>query len=142
MAEKREQAALRQKMVELDVERFEVKGQLDRERLRTVTNDVIETITSPQFIEKMRIAREKASEDDGMSAVSQLLSIDGLRKAGAEIPDDFRLTSRMFEDKASGLRIVVDNDLSKIKIPSGQLGWGACAGTGTLTFCGCGGFST
>ena len=140
MAATRDQSVLRQKMEQLDAARTEVKGQLDRERLAAVTSNVIETITSPEFIEKMRAAREKASDSDGMTVVSKLLSLDGLRRAGAEIPDDFRLTSRMFEDKASGTRIVVDNEIRK---PAGAtLGWGACAGAGGLTFCGCGGFST
>jgi hypothetical protein len=131
---------LQEKIDRLDAERASVKSQLDRERLTAVTNQVIETITSDAFIERMRKARERASDDDGFKAASELLSLEGLRRAGAEIPDDFRLTSRVFEDKVQGLRWEIKPDL---RAPhGGALGWGACAGAGGLTFCGCGGFST
>ncbi len=138
---KKGEVALRSEMDKLDAERSRVKSQLDRERLLSVTNDVIETITSPEFIDRMRKAREMADEEDGMAEVSKLLSLDGLRKAGASIPEDFRLTSRVFEDKKLGLRYEVRPgraDISDI----GMLSWGACGGAGGLTFCGCGGFST
>ncbi len=132
--------ALRQQMDKLDTERSKVKSQLDRSRLLTATGSVIDTITSPEFIEKMQKAREAAGQDDGLDTVSKLLSLEGLRRAGAEIPDDFRLTSRVFEDKIAGVRLEVR---PKIVGPiDGTLSWGACAGAGGLTFCGCGGFST
>lgn len=131
--------ALRQQMEKIEVERSRVKSQLDRERLLSATGSVIETITSTEFIEKMRQARDVADEDDGFATVSKLLSLEGLRRAGAEIPDDFRLTSRVFEDKAAGVRLEVRPKGGPI---DGTLGWGACAGAGGLTFCGCGGFST
>lgn len=129
------------KMRALDEERTLVKRELDRERLSKVTGEVIETITSPEFIERMRVAREKAENGDGMKAVGDLLSMDGLRAAGANIPEDFRLTSRVFEDRVTGTRF-------EVKPPAGTigdidpLGWGACAGGGAATVCGCGGFST
>jgi len=132
---------LTKKMVKLDEERRLVKGQLDRKRLMVVTNDVIETITSDAFVEKMRAARDASDKDGGMDAVSKLLSLEGLRGAGAKIPDDFRLTSRIFEDKVRGERFEIGPITSKIP-DMDPLGWGACAGAGGLSFCGCGGFST
>lgn len=131
---------LRQQMKELDDERSRVKSQLDRERLLAATGSVIDTITSNEFIDRMRKAREVADDDDGLAAASKLLTLEGLRRAGADIPDDFRLTSRVFEDKAAGVRLEVrPKGIGPI---DGTLGWGACAGAGGLTFCGCGGFST
>ncbi len=126
----------------IEAERREVKGQLDRDRLLRVTSEVVETITSPEFIERMRKAREQADNGDGMDAVAKVLSIEGLRDAGAEIPKDFRLTSRVFEDKVRGERFEIRPTFDPNIPTMDPLGWGACAGGGGLTFCGCGGFST
>jgi hypothetical protein len=132
---------LQDRINQLDNERIQVKSQLDRERLVRVTNGVIETITSPEFIERMQQARMMADSSEGYDAVAKLLTLESLRAAGAEIPDDFRLTSRVFEDKVNGVRFELKSDLTGI--PGLEpLGWGACGGAGGLTFCGCGGFST
>ena len=122
----------------IETQRIEAKGQLDRERLTRVTSDLIETITSPEFIENMRVARKEADAGAGMDVASELLSINALRRAGVDIPNDFRMTSRVFEDKSDGFRLEI-KDLGDI---GGPLSWGACGGAGGLTFCGCGGFST
>lgn len=133
--------SLSERMKQLDTERTEVKSQLDRERLVKVTSGVIETITSPAFVEKMERARKISEGGEGFDEVAKLLTLDGLRAAGAEIPDDFRLTSRVFEDKVSGVRVHIDPVLTGI--PGAEpVGWGACGGAGGLTFCGCGGAST
>lgn len=132
---------LHRRMSELDAERETVKNQLDRERLTRATNSVIETITSPEFVQKMREFRERAAAGEiEPEQISQLLSIEGLREAGAELPDDFRLSSRTFEDLESGTRIEIKpgrlpGDLSPVA-------WGACAGGGAATVCGCAGGST
>lgn len=142
MPTKIEKAKLENRLDELETERREVKGQLDRDRLMKVTSEVVETITSPEFIERMRKARDQADKGDGMDAVSKVLSIEGLREAGASIPEDFRLTSRVFEDKLRNERFEI-GPIDVGRIPDADpLGWGACAGGGGLTFCGCGGFST
>ena len=135
---------IKDRLEKLDLEKAELKGQLDRDRLMAVTNTVIETITSLEFIEKMRQAREKAEKDEGYEAVAKILSLEGLRAAGAKIPEDFRLTSRIFEDKVRGERF----EISPINDPDGPiqrydpLGWGAFAGRGAATIYDCGGFST
>ena len=120
----------------------DAKGQLDRERLMRVSSEVINTITSPEFVEKMRKARISANEGGGLEEAAKLLSIDGLREAGVDIPTDFRLTSRVFEDRATGFKLELKSDLRTSRPGTEPLGWGACAGGGGLTFCGCGGFST
>lgn len=124
-------------------EKMSEKDQLDRERLMRVTSDVITTITDPGFVDKMRQARKGADKGEGLDAAAKLLSLDGLRKAGVDVPKDFRLTSRVFEDKVEGFRIDIREPL--VRLPGGgvpPLQWGACGGAGGLTFCGCGGFST
>lgn len=132
---------LESKLQSAEKERDYVKGQLDRERLLRVTNELIDTITAPEFVEKMRKARVSADAGKGMDAAADLLSIDSLRKAGVDIPKDFRMTSRVFEDLEAGVKIE-----QRLPFPGGPdidpLGWGACGGAGGLSFCGCGGFST
>jgi len=135
---------IKDRLEKLDLEKAELKGQLDRDRLMAATNTVIETITSPEFVEKMRHARDEAEKDGGYEAVAKILSLEGLRAAGAKIPEDFRLTSRIFEDKVKGERFEISpiNDPDGPLQPYDPLGWGACAGGGAATICGCGGFST
>lgn len=127
-------------LARIDQNRLDTKNQLDRERLARVTSDVIRTITSPDFMERVSKAREAASNGAGMDAAAKLLSIDGLRSAGVDIPDDFRMTSRIFEDRLSGVRIHLDD--IDMRPGVGPVAWGGCAGAGGLSFCGCGGFST
>ena len=95
------------RLEKLDLEKAELKGQRDRDRLMAATNTVIETITSPEFVEKTRQARDEAEKDGDYEAVAKILSLEGLRAAGAKIPEDFRLTSRIFEDKVRGERFEI-----------------------------------
>lgn len=139
MSERTVEQELKAKLDQVEGQRKEAKDQLDRERLIRVTGDVIKTITDQGFVEKMRLAREGADKGEGLDAAAKLLSLEGLREAGVDIPEDFRLTSRVFEDRLSGFRL----DIDPVKIdPLAPIAWGACAGGGGLTFCGCGGFST
>ena len=141
-----EEKVLSERLAELDNERSKAKDQLNRERLTRVTNDTLRTITSPEFMERLHKSRIAAESGEGMAAAAHLLSIEGLREAGVDIPDDFRVTSRVFEDRETGVRLKIDEGFPDR--PGGLdpdalvLGWGACAGGGGLTFCGCGGFST
>ena len=112
--------------------------QIDRERLTTITNSLIQTITSPKFIERMRQFREKAGAKPDLAAAADLMSLESLRSAGAELPADFRLTSRVFEDGDTGLKL----DIRTGQLPGAGgpvLKWGACAGGGAATVCGCAG---
>lgn len=133
---------LNQRYNEIEQERGEIKSQLDRDRLTKATTSVVEAITSAPFIERMREFRERAARGDvALEEVSQLLSVDGLRAAGAELPDDFRLSSRTFEDFQTGTRIDIrpGNVIGDIGMAPQ---WGACAGGGAATVCGCAGGST
>jgi hypothetical protein len=145
MVDKGKEGLLQGQVDALDAERLNVKDQLDRERLRRVTSDVIDTITSPEFVEKMRLARISADEGGGLDAASKLLSLDGLRGAGVDIPKDFRLTSRVFEDRAAGFNLELNSgQLGGRALPSALVrarpDWGACAGAGGFGHCGCAGF--
>jgi len=40
--------------------------------------------------------REEAEKDGGYEAVAKILSLEGLRAAGAKIPEDFRLPMARF----------------------------------------------
>ena len=57
-----QKAYLQNKLEELTREQLIVKSQLDRERLVTITGNLIDTITSPKFIENMRQFRERAAK--------------------------------------------------------------------------------
>ena len=48
------------------LEKAELKGQLDRDRLMAETNTMIEMITSPEFVEKMRQALDEAEKMEFM----------------------------------------------------------------------------
>ena len=136
------ESGLAERYIAVGEEKLIAKRELDRERLVRVTNSLIETITSEGFVEKMRVARLQADSGAGMDTAADLLSIASLREAGLDIPDDFRMTSRVFEDREAGLRIEKFDHLNMDPIDIDPLGWGACGGAGGLTFCGCGGFST
>ena len=112
--------------------------QIDRERLTTITNSLIQTITSPKFIERMRQFRERAGANPDLGAAADLMSLESLRSAGAELPADFRLTSRVFEDGETGLKLDIKS--GELQTEGGPiLKWGACAGGGAATVCGCAG---
>lgn len=113
-------------------------AQIDRERLTTITNSLIQTITSPKFIERMRQFREKAGGKPDFGEAAELMSLESLRAAGADLPADFRLTSRVFEDSETGLKL--DIRAGQLQTAGGPiLKWGACAGGGAATVCGCAG---
>ena len=114
---------------------------LDRARLVDATNNLVETFTSEAFIERMHTLRDRAERGEvDFDEVGKLLSIDGLRDAGAKLPDDFRLTSRTFEDAVKGFSIDFNPDV--LPRGGGDVAWGACAGGGAVGTCGCAGGST
>jgi len=134
---------LQEQLDQKDKERQLAKDELNKERLVRVTEGVIRTITSPAFVEKMRLANIEFKAGKGLDAGAALLSIEALREAGADIPDDFRVTSRVFEDQASGLRVEFkSNETPNISDQELALAsWGACGGAGgPLIGCGCSGW--
>ena len=131
--------SLETKSSELSNEQLLVQGQLDRERLMLITNNLIETITSPQVVEKMREFRKGVNSETEFQAAGEFLSRESLIKAGADIPDDFRITSRIFEDKVSGMRVELHSPDAGSDAVKARGSWSGCAGGGAWTVCGCAG---
>src|SRR5688500_14559272 len=113
---------------------------LNTSHLKKITNELIETITSDEFLNRMREVRN-APEGERMRAAAAFLSIDALRSAGLEIPKDLRVASRYFEEGAPaevspttpGMRAAGSSG-------SGQATpLGVCAGGGVDSVCGCAG---
>ena len=136
------QKNLEGKLADLNREQLLVKSQLDRERLTTITSNLIETITSPKFIERMRQFREKAGAGASFGEAADLMSLESLKAAGAQIPEDFRLTSRVFEDRETGIKFEINPPKGLPDLDGGTVAWGACAGGGAASVCGCAGGST
>src|SRR3954447_6860118 len=154
---------------------------LDPERLKKVTAELVESLTSPEFIEQAYAVRN-APESERLAEASRRLSVQGLREAGVRLPKDMRLSSRYFESSFpvavelgdyGEARLNIVNELNRVQpgfldrlrkkhpevfgelvtvgrsgsslglgVPTvGKASWGACAGAGGLSFCGCGGFS-
>ncbi len=156
---------------------------LDAERLRSITTEMIEALTSPEYLEQVQAVRE-APEEERLVEASNRLSVDALRAAGVRLPRDMRISSRYFEESfpsavefgdTPGAEPNVVNELNRIRpgwldevrhkdpeiferlvaidrppalgglgSPTDNLpqGWGACAGGGAATVCGCAGGST
>ncbi len=123
----------------------DVSSQFDVARLRKITDDMINAITSPPFVEAMRKLRE-AAPGARLSEGAKLLSVESLRAAGVPLPKDMLISSRYFEPDTGN---VIDGgdfrmgDLPKAG-PGGEAapGIGGCACGGGLTFCGGAGGST
>lgn len=142
MTSKKKTELLEVELKNLDNKRIKVKEQLSRDRLEKITNDIVTTISSPKFMKSMKLFREKAKEKDfDLAEAGNIMSIESLKAAGASIPDDFRLTSRVFEDSELGIRMKIDH-FDPLKGIGDTLAVGACGGAGGLTFCGCAGGSS
>lgn len=117
----------------------------DIQRLRQITDEMINAITSPPFVEAMRKLRE-AAPGARLSEGAKLLSTGALRDAGVPLPKDMLISSRYFEPDTG--KVIDGGDFKMGEIPKpapgGQNapGIGGCACGGGLTFCGGAGGST
>lgn len=114
--------------------------QIDRARLKKITRELVDAITSPEVLERMKKFRTQAARGATFDAAGDIMSLESLRAAGADLPADFRLTSRVFEDRERGIKFEIRPPVTDL--PGGQVSWGACAGGGAATVCGCAGGST
>lgn len=64
--------------------------------LRKTTDDMIDALTSPAYVEAMRKLRA-APDDKRLDEATRRLSPDGLRELGVPIPEGMRISSRYFE---------------------------------------------
>lgn len=70
--------------------------ELDPERLTEITNQMVEAITSPPYVEAMR-AVKAAEGSQRLEEAMERLTPDALRKQGVKLPEDMRISSRFFE---------------------------------------------
>lgn len=68
----------------------------DAKRLRELTNELIETLTSHEYLAEVRAVSE-APEEERLMEASRRLSVDAMRERGVDLPDAFRVSSRYFE---------------------------------------------
>ena len=80
---------------------------LDPKFLRKTTQDLIEALTSPAYVEAVQAVRD-APEESRLDEASKRLTPDGLRNQGVPLPSDMRITSRYFE---SGFPSAIDVEL-------------------------------
>ncbi|QBK30394.1 hypothetical protein [Roseitalea porphyridii] len=123
----------------------EAVDELEVERLKKMSSEMIDAISSPAFVEAMRKLKETPVEDR-LKVGAKLLDPKRLRKEGVPLPDDMRISSRYFEpgkpvisvDDAgafTGTRSELPNDPDVVAV-------GGCACGGGLSFCGGAGGST
>jgi hypothetical protein len=120
-------------------------SEFDRNRLRERTDQMIDAITSPPFVEAMRQLREVPVERR-LAEGARLLDPAALRAAGVPLPDDMRITSRYFEPGKPGvIEVGPDRNHHDLKgfvggqafgVGGGPRAIGGCACGGGLTFCG------
>ena len=72
-------------------------GKVTRERLRKMTDEIIEAITSDEFMRRMNQLKT-APLEERLETARGLLSVDGLRQAGVDLPEGMRVSSRYFEE--------------------------------------------
>lgn len=122
----------------------------DVARLKKITSQMIDAITSPPFVDAMRKLRAVPKEKR-LTEGARLLSPDNLRRQGAPLPADMRISSRYFEPGATPINVtregatLVDNPQLHNFLPGGTPGTasiGGCACAGGLTFCGGAGGNT
>jgi len=76
--------------------------ELDVQRLREISNAMVEAVTSPAFVEALRTVRS-APQDQRLAEGSRRLSPDALRAQGVPLPADMRITTRYFEADQPGI---------------------------------------
>lgn len=71
--------------------------ELDPQRLREITEQMLRAMTSPEFVEQLQAVRN-ARGDRQLAEASQRLTPEALREAGVDLPDGMRISSRYFEE--------------------------------------------
>jgi hypothetical protein len=70
--------------------------ELDRERLREISAQILKTVTSPDFLNQFEAVRNAPREQRIDEAVKRLTP-DAMRSAGISLPQNIRISSRYFE---------------------------------------------
>lgn len=69
---------------------------LDPQRLRAITSEMVEVITSPAYVEAMRVMKSTSAEKR-LSEAMRRLTPEALREQGVKLPENMRISSRYFE---------------------------------------------
>lgn len=70
---------------------------LDRASLKERTDRMLETVTSPAFLEQLEAVR-RVPVERRIDEAAKRLTPAALKQAGIELPDDVRVSSRYFEE--------------------------------------------
>ena len=81
--------------------------ELSREALMSETEEVLNAITHPTFVEEMRRFRSKSGNDRIRFAEEHLVPT-ALADGGVPLPDEMRVSSRVFEEGDPGSQEYVD----------------------------------
>lgn len=76
----------------------------DSERLKALTDQMVDAITSPPYVEAMR-AVKAADGSRRLDEAMRRLTPDALRDQGVKLPDDMRISSRYFEEGFKPLEV-------------------------------------
>ena len=123
-----------------------VVEELDPATMKLKSDEMINIITHPGFVDAMRQVRAMPVEQR-LEAGKTYLAPDALRAAGVPIPPEMRVSSRYFDDEVK-TPIMVGDMPKEILGMTGELGFdptvavGGCACGGGLSFCGGAGGST
>ena len=110
-------------------------------QLKSETDQLIEAISSHEFVDAMRCMSAEPMESR-LELASRILTPSALRYAGVPLPSHMRITSRYFEPSSSNIieadedGTVRDMDGSFLSQPPGAMGAWGCACGGAATVCG------
>ena len=77
---------------------------LNAERLRQVTSQMVDALTSPAYVEAMR-AVKSAPEGQRLEEAMRRLTPDALKAQGVPLPAGMRISSRYFEQGSNPLEL-------------------------------------
>jgi hypothetical protein len=84
--------------------RRNMNDELSAERLREITNKMVDAISSPAYVEAMR-AVKSAPEGQRLDEAMRRLAPDVLRAQGVPLPEGMRISSRYFEKGYSPIEV-------------------------------------
>ena len=67
------------------------------EQLKKMTNEIVDALTSDEFMGRMRALR-KVSAEERIEMAEKLLNVEALGAAGVDLPEGMRVSSRYFEE--------------------------------------------
>ncbi|WEL22682.1 hypothetical protein HBNXHr_2643 [Halorhabdus sp. BNX81] len=71
---------------------------MDREAAEEKLQEVVSVVTSEAYLDQLEKVRQ-APPEERMEAGARYLTPSALREAGVEVPEDMRISSRLFDDQ-------------------------------------------